>query len=897
MESIRKGTLFLILLFITSWIVESSTIVTGERKETILTIKNEFVKVVVQPDPFAGFIKELHYLPTGRQITASEHFLARGGEGAATQRTNLGYLYKQAKDIKWQVIKDTPEEQEISVSYWWEGKQAGRDYKLRLEQLYSLKAGESRIKVVWRIENHAKETCSIGPWVKNTMLYSGNYFTMLEKGPGAAPRDRFFPSFTNWLARTGKSSSNEKDETFFVVGEHRFFKDFYVWTGENAYTLEIICNPIDIPPGQSWSITYFLCLAPNLPSVAWAAPEGVVSINPLMVKQPEPIQLRLQFAPVMNLGKVRIEGVMTFQGKEFMALAPNIVDWTTGKLSEVTYSFIPEQPGVYFLRLNVYQNEKQYPLGKEVDAFQKFIEIPIMVGEIPAGEIVSLPWPREEVKYAEIDGSFLEIPIVGETGEFKVGLAHPTQRVFREDRLSKTSPIEKRINRYAARGEWESIQLVVFPEGKSLTGVRINVSPFRNRKVNAEFSVTRIYRVGHIVTKEPSNFLPYPVGYYPDPLLPMTEPVEVKDGLNVSFWINIQVPMDVPAGNYEGIITIASDRSQVSVPVNLKVWNFELPTPPALKTWAGAVGFNIKKQMEYQGVNNYDTKKIVENFIKLCLDYGFVPGFGIPGWNITPEELNKWNKYNRGLSVLPSTGYGKVANWATQENAQHYNWKGKLYHYAPFDEHGDTVVPQVAEWCRNFKKEHPHIKIVDVYYGANTEPLHGLVDVWCRGLRRDEWTKQRMEAGDEFWRVNAHLLWEIEQPDVFRGRSEYWQMWAYGYTGQLMWSVANWSSPPPDFRGLGTNAMALMLYPIPGGIAPTLRWENMRDGLEDYDYLYLLREYTLQLERKGEKHPLLTRAKEIWSDPDIHLKVSGWKELESLRQEIGNLIEKLKSYR
>ncbi|MFO7958065.1 MAG: hypothetical protein R6X33_13310, partial [Candidatus Brocadiia bacterium] len=49
--------------------------------------------------------------------------------------------------------------------------------------------------------------------------------------------------------------------------------------------------------------------------------------------------------------------------------------------------------------------------------------------------------------------------------------------------------------------------------------------------------------------------------------------------------------------------------------------------------------------------------------------------------------------------------------------------------YAPFDEHPEAEVPEVAKWCREWKEKHD-IPILDCYYGNRVEPLFGLVDIW-----------------------------------------------------------------------------------------------------------------------------------------------------------------------
>lgn len=884
-ERHQQGTLRAILLLATCLAV-------GIAAATDTVLENEFLRMVLQPDPHIGFIRELVYKPTGRDLSAFSYFKARGGEGPATQRTNLGYLWLQGHDIRCELTKDTADEKVLDTSYRWTEKQDGMDYDFLFRQSYVLKRGESRLKVIWSIKNMASEKRSIGPWQKNTMLYRGACYTMLPQGPSQVGNaNDFFPSVTHWLARVG-GTTGAVEETFFAVYEHEKLHELYVYEGP-VYTLEALYAPANLEPGQEWSTTYFLGVTTNLTNIAFAVPEGAIAMTPLTVEAPGKVEVTLDVAPVMALGKVRLEGNIVYGGRDIEPLAPRQVDWTPGHISRIAYSFNASASGAYILRLNVYRGAEQYRLGQEVSVYRPFIEIPLVVGKLPAGQNAIEPWPKKALAFPKIEGREIKLPVVADAGGFRVGLAHPTERIFREDRLAKDSPATNGISLCAAAGEWESIPLVVFPGGgQGLDKIQVSVAPLRRAGSDAAVDRIRLFRVGHFLTSTPSRYNPLPVGNYPGPLLPFDGPAAIAKGLNGGFWINIQAPLDAVAGEYQGTVNIDCAQGKAAIPLRLRVWNFQLPSPPSLKTSAGSVFFNIAKQMKLLNVPKYDPAKIRDDYVRWCLDYGFSPGHGMPG-NYDVARMQEWGRYNRGLSALCS-GYENVAKWATAETIHKCGWEGRVYHYMPFDEHGDTVVPQVADWCRQFREKNPGIKALDVYYGANTKPLHGLVDVWCVALRRNEWTRERMAAGDEFWMVNGHLIWSVDEVDFFKGRCEYWKMWSYKYTGQLPWSIVNWAGKPPDFNTLGNNASAMLLYPLPGGLTTTINWENMRDGLEDYDYLAVLKQRATAAAGKADPG-LLETARRIYDDPDLHERVTDREQLEKLRQEIGALIEKLSS--
>jgi hypothetical protein len=161
--------------------------------------------------------------------------------------------------------------------------------------------------------------------------------------------------------------------------------------------------------------------------------------------------------------------------------------------------------------------------------------------------------------------------------------------------------------------------------------------------------------------------------------------------------------------------------------------------------------------------------------------------------------------------------------------------------------------------------------------------LEGHVDIWC-GLT-PEWTPEKVRArraaGQEVWwyiccgPTAPYLTEFIDHPGA-ELRLWPWQSWQYGVEGILIWTTTYWTSsaafPPPkiqdpwadpmsyvsgyDFKpghiGYWGNGDGRFLYP-PRAAATndtprleppvtSFRWENLRDGMQDYEYLWLLQQ-------------------------------------------------------
>jgi hypothetical protein len=79
-------------------------------------------------------------------------------------------------------------------------------------------------------------------------------------------------------------------------------------------------------------------------------------------------------------------------------------------------------------------------------------------------------------------------------------------------------------------------------------------------------------------------------GQIPDPLIPFYDPYDsgnpavatpfnVQSGTTQGVWVNVSIPANQAAGTYTGTVTITGNGiGSVSIPVNMTVWNGNLPT-------------------------------------------------------------------------------------------------------------------------------------------------------------------------------------------------------------------------------------------------------------------------------------------------------------------------------
>jgi hypothetical protein len=176
---------------------------------------------------------------------------------------------------------------------------------------------------------------------------------------------------------------------------------------------------------------------------------------------------------------------------------------------------------------------------------------------------------------------------------FCAGLAGAEVAIWAEGSTVKIGPDEprpvetavwdgERISMKAARGEWESFQLVVNSDEARLLSFQIfDLEGARGKVPGANVS---IFREVYLPVEWPSvdGETGFTVGAgrrrWPDPLVPVVGHAEVAAGENTVFWFDVRVPEDALAGTYEGEIRIKWSGGEYVLPLALAVWDFALVT-------------------------------------------------------------------------------------------------------------------------------------------------------------------------------------------------------------------------------------------------------------------------------------------------------------------------------
>jgi hypothetical protein len=431
------------------------------------------------------------------------------------------------------------------------------------------------------------------------------------------------------------------------------------------------------------------------------------------------------------------------------------------------------------------------------------------------------------------------------------------------------------IQLYAARGEYESFQIGIKASENQLSNVNVSVSDLlgENKQTIAKNNIT-LYREHYVevVNSSPqqkdSSNSSLGTGWYPDALIPFVDPetgvditgaeleavpFTLSSGSNQPIWVDVFVPPDAQPGNYQGTYTVTSDRGTFSGKISLKVWNFQLPLKPSLKS-----SFFV-----WRAKNKSTFVELLKHKI-------------MPGEDIDPTEqrelIDRWglnslrlpffsggNRINCKMKQPPSAEEIKAAAAENQSDLFQY-----VYSADEIDECQNLEEP-MKDWALNIKRAGlEHLAVMTPtpeLYNPNFFDGKPAVGIWVISPRMYEDAVKKvsevLENKGQVWFYTTLVQdgyspkWLIDyEPINFRIPHGFINQ-SLGMTGVLYWQVDAWTNDP--WKNIDTEVKEDLHYPgdgmlvYPGSqvgiqsVVPSMRLKWLRDGVEDYEYIEILK--------------------------------------------------------
>lgn len=454
---------------------------------------------------------------------------------------------------------------------------------------------------------------------------------------------------------------------------------------------------------------------------------------------------------------------------------------------------------------------------------------------------------------AEIDRRFSDAPFV---------LGTPSAPLAMTDRpQAYAGALEGAVTIAAAQHEYEPCQLVIIPNGRDLRDVTVAATALRGPGVIGK---------EHVVVA-PMGWRRHPADgrEWADMLRPDITSFDVPRDVQQPVWINVFVPDTAVPGDYEGTLTVtAAETSSRSVQMHLRVWPFRLPLYASMHTaihgW-GRSGEHADENAAFVVAHRLNPMSIYQWPDPLPL-----------------AQMERWHEMGGTLfNLLRISRMGSSRFEAGPDGTLRFREKVKRSFFAHIDPRIKEIKagnPALLEDCvlYGFDELGPeHVPALEEMYGllkqrygpARTMATMNLplwldhpqirnLDIWvvlARLLTRELRDSLHAE-GREVWWYNLYA----DQRDPVGNRVQFWATAKDGLDGVLHWNLRAGAEGGPHGQGLRSEAPrlkdraswhwgGLIRRSADGRPLSTLALECWREGLEDCDYLSVLREHRNRL--------------------------------------------------
>ncbi len=517
---------------------------------------------------------------------------------------------------------------------------------------------------------------------------------------------------------------------------------------------------------------------------------------------------------------------------------------------------------------------------------------------------------------------------------YALGVETSLRKVLRDEPFEGSFGVPARVS--LARNEKESVQVVVLAYGRALSGVNVSATDLRGPggAVISRENV-RLNLVDFVRTPWPRYAVDY-AGWYPDPLMD-NAPFDLARGALRPVWVTVFAPPGTPPGTYRGTLRVApSDAPPAEIALEARVRDFELPRAPVQKT-----AFALFQHELAAWYGRPVSDEMRKEWYAFMLDYRLNP---TNIYSKTPQPERDLMEFcvERGLNsfTLACTWYKDEDHPAGQELAaliadweaylKPRGWWDMTYIYG-FDECPREKFWEMRETYGWLKRRFPDLPMMTTVMPH--PELKGYVDIWVPLTSNyiHEQAEQYRRDGDQVWTyVCCHPFhpWPnffIDYPAI-DPRIIFWQNWKHNVPGFLYYAVNLWETnrdpeqgpddplirrqmergkrwpeiPWNTFTCATFNGDGQLLYPGPDGQPlASIRLASIRDGIDDYDYLAILKSLTDRAEQSGGAPArLLERAREVLQvRPEVAASMTEYTRdpqvLLAARQEIAELIEQL----
>jgi hypothetical protein len=782
-----------------------------------------------------------------------------GQAGLLQEGFGVGSFYAPNRRLneKFEILEDYADRPVFRYSYDCDGLNIAG---LRVVRRMELLPGTASFRVRWTVTNGAETRQWLAPWLCNALQPGGQvderdrYEAPTLAGIQRLTQAAYYPMARNWLAATDPV---EEETAYVVFNAEHLHSARLLWDEDSgARGFQAAFAPRFLEPGESWTTQYRVNAVRGLSHVNFATDELAAQIDYSAG------MLTVLLAGVQAMENMRLQGRVVASDGRLWTLPDKQFSLQPGRLARCTYDWAPPEKGSFEFLGQLRQQEKTLPLGRDTASPHGGIDAQFL-----AGVEVAAPWPAwtdapHTLERGPRDLKRSLAAVAPHSMWFESGL----QKIFHQDRVEPEGLIDPTVRVQLARNEYESFQLVLRPEA-DLERVQVQWGALRHAEsgTTIDGSQLRAYTVNYHAVKVPSHF-EGATGAWPDALTPLT-PFRAPAGQATPLWFTLRAPTGIPAGVYRGRIEVyVSGADPVELTVEATVFDFDLPERPALKTDFGFLVDAVKTDPALYLSNALEHGVTLRELTALPperADYA----------NALSAYARRMQKLgvNRASTIFvpPSLADAPAQRGQAQDFVAQAPWAGRAFSQIA-NEPERPAWPRILEEIQQWKDRTPDIPLMVTTYGLRPF-LSEAVDIWTVHLPvfdtpQNKVLLERIDKGGEVWvyvdqfpaRPYANFFLDFS---ALEHRMLFWQLSALGVKGLHYWCV-NYSVPGQDpWRGVlditPVNGDGLLVYPGPEGPVNSIRWEVIRDGIEDYGYLALLQDARKKLQATGGPAELL----------------------------------------
>ena len=457
-----------------------------------------------------------------------------------------------------------------------------------------------------------------------------------------------------------------------------------------------------------------------------------------------------------------------------------------------------------------------------------------------------------------------------------------------------------------ARGEIVSGQ-AVFRTPTDLAGATVSITDLRHRKSGATIpaGAIKLQWVRYIDVTRNSSGVPkdelvaaaptaIPDPYWEDPTIP------VAAGQSQPVWIEVRVPRNASPGDYDAALTVTGGAKPVGLPVTVHIWGFDVPEQRHLSVinWWRFPGPGFDSR-----VKGYSDEywSLLASFCAFLVDHrqtdvnaslgGLIQEKGSEqdGYTYDTSRLERYADvaFEAGIRQIHLHSVGRrtahildpasriepqapsIRRLAALEGAiQRRGWK-KRFAVSISDEpflHHEESYAAVVDLVHKTAPSVRCVEAVEAEYLGKLDicvPKLSHLNLWYPRFDRI-----RREGAELWFYTCCHPAGRYPNrfldQSLLKARVLHWINYLYDLDGYLHWGLNHFHGDAPYTQEgishglpLGDRAIA---YPGREGLLGSLRFSALRDGLQDFEYLWVLEDRLEQLKRRVGKDA-------FWLDP------------------------------